>query len=148
MSTFTESILIDAPPATVWAALADIGTIATWHPGLISSPRTNDMAGVGAARHCDISATHSLAEIVTDFEPDNRITFRITQTTLPFAEANIRFRLADHDGGTHVSVSPEYRLKYGLIGRIVDALTVRRSYRSGMRDLLVGLKTHLERHVA
>jgi len=105
------------------------------------------MIGIGAARHCDISAKHSLAEVVTDFEPDARITFRITTTTVPLAEADVRFRLAQHNGATHVSVSAEYRLKYGLLGRAMDALMVRRSYRSGMQHLLAGLKARVEGNV-
>ena len=147
MSTLTERIIIDRPRHLVWVTLADVGTIADWNPGLIGSRRTNSVVGVGAARHCDISRTHSLTEVVTEFEPEERITFRIVETTLPFAAADIRFRLTDHcDGTTQVTVTPTYRLRYGVLGRLLDLSAVRRSYRTGMRGLLTGLKGHLEHH--
>lgn len=148
MSTFTERTTIDAPRDTVWAALADIGAIATWNPGLIGSHRTNDIEGIGGARHCDISAKHSLTEHVVEFEPRRAITFRITDSTLPFKTADIEFTLTDiaQQARTELTVSPTYTLKYGPLGRILDAVAVQRNYRAGMRELLEGLKRHLEQH--
>lgn len=146
MSTFTERTTIDAPREEVWAALADIGTIATWNPGLIGSHRTNDIDGVGGARHCDISTRHSLTEHVIEFEPGTAITFRITESTLPFKTADIAFTLTDSRIGarTEVTSRPTYTLAYGPIGQLLDTVAVRRRYRAGMRELLDGLKHHLE----
>jgi uncharacterized protein YndB with AHSA1/START domain len=148
MSTFTERTTIDAPRRDVWAALADIGEIATWNPGLIGSHRTNDIDGLGGTRHCDISTKHSLTEHVVEFEPGTAITFRITDSTLPFKTADIAFTLTDtaQQAWTEVAVSPTYTLKYGPIGRILNTVAVRRNYRAGMRELLEGLKRHLEQH--
>lgn len=148
MSTFTERTTIDAPRQNVWAALADIGTIATWNPGLIGSHRTNDLDGLGGARRCDISSKHSLNEHVVEFEPGTAITFRITDSTLPFKTADVAFTLADHaqQARTELTVSPTYTLEYGPLGRLLDTVAVRRNYRAGMRELLEGLKRHLEQH--
>jgi uncharacterized protein YndB with AHSA1/START domain len=148
MSTFSERTTIDAPRHTVWAALADIGAIATWNPSLIGSHRTNDIEGIGGARHCDISAKHSLTEHVVEFEPTRAITFRITDSTLPFKTADIAFTLTDiaQQARTELTVSPTYTLKYGRLGRILNTVAVRRNYRAGMRELLEGLKRHLEQH--
>ncbi len=75
-------------------------------------------------------------------------TFRITDSTLPFKTADIAFtltdsRIRDH---TEVTVSPSYTLEHGPIGWLLDTVAVRRNYRAGMRDLLEGLKRHLEQH--
>ncbi len=148
MSTFTERTTIEAPRHEVWAALADIGSIATWNPGLIGSHRTNDIDGLGGTRHCDISTKHSLTEHVVEFEPGTAITFRITDSTLPFKTADIVFTLTDsaQQARTELTVSPTYTLKYGALGRILNTVAVRRTYRAGMRELLEGLKRHLEQH--
>ncbi len=144
MSTFKETITINATAQTVWALLADIGTIAVWNPGVVSSKTTNSEAGIGAARHCAISDTQSLDEEVIEFEPMRAITFRITQSTMPFQFADIRFTLNADAQGTTVTVSPLYALKYGLLGRLLDGLIVKRVYRKGMKGLLGGLKSHAE----
>ena len=70
---------------------------------------------------------------------------RVTGTNLPFKSADIRFTLAPEDGWTRVQVSPLYELKYGLLGRLLDKVYVRRSYEKGMVDLLQGLKEYVER---
>ncbi len=148
MSTFTERTTIDAPRHTVWAALADIGAIASWNPGLIGSHRTNDIDGVGGARHCDISAKHSLTEHVVEFEPRRRSPSG--SPTRPFRSRPPTSRSPSptaHSGPrTEVTVSPTYTLKYGPLGRILNTVAVRRTYRAGMRELLEGLKRHLEQH--
>jgi uncharacterized protein YndB with AHSA1/START domain len=146
VSTFTERTRIDAPRHAVWATLADIGTIATWNPGLAGSHRINDVDGLGGTRHCDISTNHSLTEEVVTFEPPTAITFRIKGSTLPFKTADIAFTLTDpqQSGRTEVTVTPTYTLKYGRIGQLLDLLAVRRNYRAGMRELLDGLQRHVE----
>ncbi len=50
---------------------------------------------------------------------------------------------ADGDG-TIVSVSPDYQLKFGPIGALVDRLILGRQMRKGMDELLAGLKYHVE----
>ena len=72
---------------------------------------------------------------------------RIIETNMPMT-ADIRFRLAAEGDSTKVSVSPEYRVKYGPIGSLMDVLFVRRTYEKGMRALLAGLKRHVEAEVS
>jgi uncharacterized protein YndB with AHSA1/START domain len=144
MSNFTENIDIDALPDAVWNTLTDIGTIADWNPGLRASNATNDEVGIGATRHCIVSATQSLDEEVVHYDPRQAITFRITRSSMPFQSADIRFTLAANTSGTTVTVSPLYTLKYGLLGSLMDRLFVARMYSKGMRGLLEGLKTHVE----
>lgn len=144
MTTFTKIIEIDAQPGKVWNTLADIGNIADWNSGLTASKTTNDEVGIGATRHCVISETQTLDEKVVHYEPQRTITFTITHSTMPFQSADIRFTLVANASGTRVTVSPVYSLKYGLFGRILDGLVVRRMYGKGMIGLLDGLKNHVE----
>lgn len=48
------------------------------------------------------------------------------------------------DDGTEVAVSSDYSLRFGPVGRIMDAVMVRRTYARGMEGLLAGLQRHLE----
>lgn len=140
MTTFTEIIEIGAPIDQVWAILADVGSIASWNPGLIGSKATNDVVGLGATRYCDIDGRQSLDEEVVKFEPKRSITFRITRSTLPFRSADIAFALTAYGQRTDVSVSPNYFLKYGIFGRLLDKAFVAKAYRRGICGLLTGLK--------
>ncbi len=144
MTTFTETIEIDAKAKLVWDTLADVGAISEWNPGLVGSRATNNTTGLGATRYCDIDGKQNLDEEVVRFEPIRAITFRITRSTLPFRSADIRFLLVEKSDRTIVSVSPDYQLKYGLAGRLLDKAFVSAAYRHGMKGLLSGLKERVE----
>lgn len=97
---------------------------------------------MGATRHCVIDARQNLDEEVVQFDEGLAISFRITKSTMPFARADIRFRLADSETGTKVEVSPKYQVKYGLLGNVLDLVLVERTYAKGMRSLKQQLESN------
>ncbi len=146
MGEFAESIVISAPIEQVWGSLADIGSIYLWNPGVKASHQTtNGEVGVGSCRHCNLGGKNFLDEEVVTFDPPRQITFRITNSNMPFQSADIRFTLKQKKTEeTSVTVSPIYQLKYGPIGKLLDAVMVRNQYQKGMGELLQGLKNHVE----
>lgn len=145
MGTFSESIAIKAATADVWAALADIGSIHRWNPGVVDSwLTTSGDVKLGSGRRCELGGKNYLDEEVVRWTPMQALTMRIVGTNLPFRSADIRFTLEDHGGETQVTVSPVYALKFGILGRVLDSLFVRRQYRRGMVNLLQGLKQNVE----
>ncbi len=145
MATFTLERFIDAPVATVWEELAHIPSIHQWNPGVEHSYATSDaITGLGAARHCDLGGRNYLKESVVEFEEGKVLTVRVDETNLPLAAVDIRFTLRPKENGTLVTVSPDYRVKFGMMGALLDAVYVRRTYAKGMGALLRGLKDHVE----
>ena len=148
MSSFATKIRIECSAKEVWKVLADIGNIHQWNPGVISSHTTTEAkTGVGSGRHCDLGGKNYLDEKVVEWEEGSRLTFQIIGTNLPFKNVDIRFHLRGDGDSTLITVSPDYRLKFGLLGKILDALFIRRMYSKGMRALLKGLKNHVESDV-
>ncbi|MEM8858393.1 MAG: SRPBCC family protein [Chloroflexota bacterium] len=145
MNRFATDIIIHAPIEKVWEALADIGTISEWNPGVVDSHITSQgKIGLGSTRYCDLGGKNFLDEEVVTWKPNEQLTMRITDTNMPFKHADIRFFLKKAGAQTHVTVSPEYQLKYGVIGNLLDKVFVARTYEKGMGDLLAGLKAHIE----
>lgn len=145
MGSFATETKIEAPVNEVWQALGQIGDIHQWNPGVKESYTTSEQAsGLGATRYCALGGKNYLDEEVVDWQPDERLTMRITGTNLPFATADIRFTLRPEGDSTVVTVSPLYQLKYGPLGEMLDRVYVRRSYTKGMEALLAGLKRHVE----
>ncbi|MFK7803541.1 MAG: SRPBCC family protein [Anaerolineae bacterium] len=148
MNSFKRETIINASADQVWQALADIGEIHQWNPGVVSSKTTSTgVVGLGATRYCDLGGKNYLDEKVVAWQPNEQITMRITATNMPFAQADIRFYLRPEGNGTHVTVSPEYKLKYGVVGTILDKLFVEKTYSKGMESLLAGLKEHVESQI-
>ncbi len=145
MGTFATETTIDAPVEEVWEALADIGNIYAWNPGVIQSHSTSqETQGLGATRYCDLGGDNFLDEEVVAWQPGEQLTMRIVGTNMPFETADIRFYLRPEGDKTLVTVSPQYKLKYGPLGSLMDRFYVRGTYEKGMDSLLQGLKVHVE----
>jgi uncharacterized membrane protein len=145
MAEFATELKIEAPIEEVWQVLADVGTISLWNPGVVDSHLLSDETeGLGSARHCDLGGKNYLKEQVVEWEYCRRLTMRVVDTNMPMESADIRFTLERVGDDTLVTVSPEYELKYGFVGAIMDRLMVRKSYAKGMDSLLAGLKDYVE----
>lgn len=149
MSRFNVETRIDAPREKVWEVLSDLGSIYKWNPGVSHSYSTSEAgSGEGATRHCDLqSGTKSigyLEERAFDWRDGEGFKIDIYESNLPIKRNIIEFTLSDTDGGTVVSLTPDYQLKFGVLGWLMDKLIARRQLKKGMKGLLDGLRYHVE----
>lgn len=79
------------------------------------------------------------------WDPQREITLRVIETNFPLCTSDIRTVLEADGNATIVTIDTRYALKYGALGRALDALFVRREYRRGLEASLAGLKSHAER---
>ena len=56
----------------------------------------------------------------------------------------VQFSLRADGSDTVVEVSPEYQLKFGVLGVVMDRLSFNRQFRKGVTGLLTGLKYYVE----
>jgi len=149
VSTFTKETRIDAPRAEVWRVLADLASIEKWNPGVVKSYSTSDHpGGEGATRHCDVTGmggkTAFLEERAFDWREGEGFKIDIYETNLPIKSNVLTFTVADDGDATLVKISPDYKLKFGLIGAMMDKLMVRGRFEQGMEDMAAGLKRYVE----
>ena len=149
MGMFTKQTRIDASRKEVWEVLADLGSIEKWNPGVTASHATSsEPGGEGATRHCDIAGpggkTAHLEERAFDWRPEEGFKIDVYESSLPLKRNIVTFSLEDSGAGTIVRVTPEYQLKLGPIGALMDKLMVRRQFEKGMDGLLAGLKHYVE----
>ena len=55
-----------------------------------------------------------------------------------------RYTLVGEDGATIVRQRMQYELKFGVLGKVLDAVMVRRKWNAGIKGFLSGLKRHAE----
>ena len=146
MSRFTVEGRINAPKQRVWEVLAEIGDIHKWNPGVSHSYATSDYKqGEGATRHCDLHNPRGyLEERAFDWREGDGFKIDIYASSYPLKRNVVQFSLREQDGGTVVSLSPDYDLQYGVLGALADRLFIRRKLVEGMRGLVAGLKYHVE----
>ena len=146
MPRFSTQIRIDAPKEKVWEVLADLGSIYKWNPGVAHSRSTSDSTGgEGAMRHCDLQRKGDyLEERAFDWRDGEGYKIDIYETNLPIKRNIVEFTLEADGEGTTVTVTPDYELKFGPIGVVMDRLFARAQLRKGMAGMLAGLKYHVE----
>ena len=146
MAKFSAQIRINAPKEKVWEVLSDFGGIYRWNPGVRHSYSTSDSKnGTLATRRCELlKGDDYLDERILEWLDGERFKVEIYETNLPLHRNVVEFSIEAADGGTVVSVAPDYVLKYGLLGRLINQIVVRRKFKQGMEDLLTGLKYHIE----
>lgn len=145
MAVVTVHAEIDAPPAQVWAVLADFPNVYRWNPGVERSHATSDHdTGAAATRRCDLFDGGYLEERIIDFDPDRSMVVDIFETSLPLVRNVVTFTVAPRGTGSSVGCSADYSLKYGPLGVLLDWIVGRRQARNGFRDMLHGLKYHVE----
>ena len=74
--------VIEASGDSVWSVLADFPNIADWNGGVKKSFSTsNDVQGVGAPRHCDLSPAGSVEETVREWQEGEKMVISIDSAT-------------------------------------------------------------------
>ncbi len=147
MSNFSAQIKINASKEQVWAVLSDLGSIYKWNPGVSHSYSTSESSGgEGATRHCDIQTPLKgyLEERAFDWREGESFKIDIYDTNFPLKRNVVQFSLRTDGSDTVVEVSPEYQLKFGALGAVMDRLAFNRQFRKGMTGLLTGLKYYVE----
>jgi ligand-binding SRPBCC domain-containing protein len=145
MTVLENSIRIDATPERVWSVLATLDALAKYDPGVakceIVSPARE---GPGAARRCDLTPGGWFKERVTDWRQNEALSFELYECTLPVRRLRHSYTLVQEGGATVVRQRMEYELKLGPLGRLLDAVMVRRKWTAGIKGFLSGLKSYAE----
>ncbi len=147
MTTITQEIRINAPKEHVWAILADLGAVQRFHPGVKKSYySTTQKEGVGASRVCELLPMGEVVETASAWQEGEYMKIDIVEGKKmpPFKQANGSYRLREENGQTVVKLALNYGLKFGPIGRLMDAVMVRSQFKKVVPNMLAGLKHYAE----
>ena len=147
MTHISHQITINAPKERVWEILADLGEVKRYHPGLTDSYyNPGEKRGVGASRHCDLKPFGSIEETVIEWNDGESYTLEIYdgKKVPPFKRAIGTLSVRPNGSGTVASMTVEYELKFGLIGKLMDRLTVRSQFEKVVPAILRGLRQYAE----
>jgi len=147
MGNVTVSRTLGHAVGRVWSVLEDFGGIHRWSAGVESSPidPATPERGVGAVRNCHLYDGNHIEERVTESIEDEALGIDIVSTSMPLRSANARFALeATSDGGTEVTMTMDYVVKFGVVGKAMNALMLERMMTKSLTNLLAALDEHLK----
>ena len=135
------------PWEKVWTILADLGAIQNFNPVVKKSYYTSETReGVGASRVCEFRPLGAIEESALDWQEGRSFTLDIRplKKAPPFRKATARCQLNSVGQRTRVAVDIEYTLRFGLLGRLLDALMFRPQFGKAVPEILLGLKHYIE----
>jgi ligand-binding SRPBCC domain-containing protein len=145
VTVLENSIRISAPPERVWAALAALDQLHHYDPGVKKAMIVSTVReGVGAERQCDLAPGGWFKEKVTEWEPGQALAFDLFDCTLPVRRLRHSYTFAREGDATLVTQRMEYILKFGILGKLMDAVMVRKKWDAGIKGFFAGLKRHVE----
>jgi ligand-binding SRPBCC domain-containing protein len=145
MTVLENSIRIDTTPDKVWSVLASLDALDKYDPGVSKAEIVSAAKeGPGAARRCDLTPGGWFKEHVADWRPNEALSFELYECSLPVRRLKHSYTLVREGGATVVRQRMEYELKFGFLGKLLDAVMVRRKWNAGIRGFLAGLKRYTE----
>jgi len=141
----THQIQIDAPPSAVWDVLNTIETVADYNPQVNESHCiTENKTGPGASRECTMIDGSVVKERIVKIEPDQAITMELYESNWPVRDMKWRTAVEPKDGGTWVTQTLEYKMKFGAVGAILNSLFLKSKMDSSVQEVFESMKAYVE----
>lgn len=140
MTVINHTLDAKCPPDALWRLLADITSVADYNPGITAARLRGDQAeGTGAQRECDLVPKGKVVERVIEWQPGTAVGLEIVESDWPIHFMRWVTRIEPHGNASRVRQRLEYRVKFGLLGRVLDGLVMRRKITEGVEAALRGM---------
>jgi ribosome-associated toxin RatA of RatAB toxin-antitoxin module len=147
MTTLHNQITINAGIEKIWEVLSNIEELEKYDPAVKkSSALSENKSGIGSKRKVDMKdGKNWFEEQCTVWKPNEALTYELTACSFPVHKLKHSYSFEKVGSQIKVKQVMEYQLKFGLLGKIMDALMVRRQSDNGIKKFFAGLKSHSER---
>ena len=148
MATIHNEITINAPIEKIWTALTEIDLLDKYDPTVKkSSAITSVKSGIGAKRKVDmLDGKNWFEEKVTEYKTNETLTYKLTACSFPIHKLKHSYSFEIVGGQTKVKQVMDYTVKFGLLGKLLDAMMIRKQSDSGIKKFFVGLKSYAEKN--
>lgn len=148
MTTLHNEITINAPIEKIWEALSSIDNLDKFDPTVKKSTALSiEKSGLGAKRKVDmLDGKNWFEEKVTDFKTNEALTYQLTDCSFPINGLKHSYSFEKMGNQTKVIQVMEYSVKFGLLGKLLDSLMIRKQTSSGIKKFFNGLKEYAEKN--
>ena len=142
MATILNEVLINTTPDKVWSILSDLELLEKYDPTVKKSTLISDgKIGIGAKRKVDmLDGKNWFEEKITVFKPNEALTYELTACSFPIHQLHHSYSFEKTDTQTKVKQVMEYTVKFGMFGKLLNRLMIRRQSDKGIKKFLAGLK--------
>jgi ribosome-associated toxin RatA of RatAB toxin-antitoxin module len=148
MATIHNEITINAPIEKIWEALSDIEMLDKYDPTVKKSTAVSQVkSGIGAKRKVNMKdGKNWFEEQCTAWKPKEALTYELTACSFPVHQLKHSYTFKEVGNQTIVKQVMHYTVKFGLLGKLLDILMIRKQSDAGIKQFFAGLKTFTETH--
>ena len=146
MATIHNEITIKAPLEKIFQVLTTPEALERYDPtvkksSLVSIKRSD----LGAKRRVEMAdGKNWFEEEITQFKLNEALTYTLTACSFPVHQLKHTYSFQRSGDTTKVNQVMEYRVKFGWLGKILDAVMIRKQSDSGIKKFFGGLKSYVE----
>jgi len=148
MGKINNEITITVSLDKIWNILTDLAVLDKYDPTVKKSTLISiEKTGPGAKRKVDmLDGKNWFEEKITEFEPNKYLTYQLTDCSFPIKGLKHSYTFEQNGGQTKVKQVMEYTVKFGLLGKLMDALMIRKQSDAGIKKFFTGLKNYAEKN--
>ena len=138
MATIHNEITMNASVGKVWTLLTDLELLDKYDPTVKKSTLlSTEITGIGAKRKVlMLDGKNWFNEKVTVFNPTEASTYQLTECSFPIKGLTHSYSFEKIDNQTKVKQVMEYTVKFGLLGKLLDAMMIRKQSDKGIKKFL------------
>ena len=146
MATIHNEITVNASVEKVWSILTDLELLEKYDPTVKKSTLiSTEKTGIGAKRKVDmLDGKNWFDEKITVFKPNEALTYQLTECSFPIKELRHSYNFERIGTQTKVKQVMEYTVKFGLLGKLLDSMMIRKQSDKGIKKFFTGLKAYTE----
>lgn len=148
MATIHNEITVNASIDKVWTMLTDLELLDKYDPTVKKSTLlSSEKTGIGAKRKVHmLDGKNWFDEKVTVFKPNESLTYQLTDCSFPIKGLQHSYGFEKIGNQTKVKQVMQYTVKFGLLGKLLDSLVIRKQSDKGIKKFFSGLKSYVESH--
>lgn len=148
MTTLHNEITINAPIEKIWEVLTEVEMLDKYDPTVKKSTALSQTKkGISAKRKVEmLDGKNWFEEQCTAHLPNEALTYELTACSFPIHKLKHSYSFIKMGGQTKVKQVMQYEMKFGFLGKIMDALMVRKQSDKGIKKFFAGLKSFTEKN--
>ena len=148
MTALRHDVRAKCQPHKVWALLADLEAVQRYNPSVRSARLAGERrSGIGAMRACELVPHGRVVERVTHWEDGREVGLEVAESDWPIHFMRWVTRIEPEGDGTRITQDLEYKVKFGLVGWLLDRLVMKRKLAATLDSVFASLIAQAEKEL-
>ena len=145
MTELNHQIKVNAPRDQIFSVLADLEAVQHYNPTVLDAKYiTSNRTGIGAARECDLGKDGKVQERVIEYKENEYIAMELSKHSWPLEFMKWTTSVKTDSQGSFINQNLQYKMKFGLIGSLLDKLFMKKKLDSTLNSVFKSMKSYIE----